>query len=178
MAENRFYTDGIPPSELNGLSKKNLLRMSNLSTTYTNAQLQSELNRLQKTINKRTLKNKIFYAVGSKGVNTNKQEIKQLKNEVERRKTRKATMNKQKAYANAVNPKTNANLRKKLNELEAKKDQIGLLNWEQKMLNDLTYVTRNNDPIKRGSNVSVLTTSSDPGVGGRRRYRKRFTRRR
>jgi hypothetical protein len=173
MAENQFYKEGIPPSELNGLSKENLVRMSNLSTTYTNAKLQSELNRLQKTINKRTLKNKVFYAVGSKGVNTNKQELKQLKNEVERRKTRKAAMNKQKAYLNSVKPKTNANLRKKLNELEAKKANGPLLNWEEKMMNNLKYVTQNNEPGKRGSNVSVLTTSSDPGIGGGNRRTKR-----
>ena len=174
MTENRFYNEGIPPSELNGLSKENLLQMSNLSTTYSNAKLQSELNRLQKTIKNRTLKNKIFYAVGSKGINTNTQELKQLKKEFERRKTRKAALNKQKSYNNAMKPKTNANLQKKLKELETKKEQGTLLNWEEKMINNLKYVTRNEDPGKRNSNVSVLSTSSDPGVrGGTRRTRRR-----
>jgi hypothetical protein len=168
---------GIRPSDLNTYSRNELLEMSNLSSTYTNAQLQSELKQLKNRLNKRTLKNRVGYATGLLGVNTNTKEYKMLQKELAKRKTkRNAKMNYQMA------PKTNANLVAKRKELEAKKVQTGLLNWEQKMLNDLTYVTERNDPTKRNSNVSVLTTSSDPGVsGGRRRsrrYRKRFTRRR
>jgi hypothetical protein len=158
---------GIRPSDLNTYSRNNLLEMSNLSSTYTNAQLQSELNQLKNRLNKRTLKNRIGYAAGLLGVNTNTKEYKSLQKELAKRKTKQnAKMNYQMA------PKTNANLVAKRKEFEAKKDQTGLLNWEQTMLNDLTYVTGVNDPTKRGSNVSVLSTSSDPSVGGRRRSRR------
>ena len=163
---------GIRPSDLNTYSRNELLEMSNLSSTYTNAQLQSELKQLKNRLNKRTLKNRVGYATGLLGVNTNTKEYKMLQKELAKRKTKRNQLQRNAKMNYQMTTMTNANLERKRKELEAKKDQIGLLNWEQKMLNDLTYVTGVNDPTKRGSNVSVLTISSDPSVGGRRRSRR------